>query len=56
MKARKLNYKVKRIRLSFKDRIFESAKGGGTIYGKIKLTFFLRVILQITVQIPTLTG
>ncbi len=39
LKARKLNYKVKRIRLSFKDRIFESAKGGGTIYGKIKLTF-----------------
>ncbi len=39
LKARKLNYRIIRIKLSFKDRIFESAKGGGTIYGKIKLTF-----------------
>lgn len=39
LKARKLSYRIIRIKLSFKDRVFESAKGGGTIYGKIKLTY-----------------
>jgi glycosyltransferase involved in cell wall biosynthesis len=39
LKARKLSCRIIRIKLSFKDRVFESAKGGGTIYGKIKLTY-----------------
>ena len=39
LKAIRLNYRIIRIKLNFKDRIFESAKGGGTIYGKIKLSF-----------------
>ena len=39
LKAKKLNYRIVRIKLDFKDRIYESAKGGGTFYGKIKLSF-----------------
>tara|TARA_X000001036_G_scaffold435307_1_gene476308 strand:+ start:459 stop:1175 length:717 start_codon:yes stop_codon:yes gene_type:complete len=38
LKAMKLNYKIFRVKLSFKDRVFESAKGGGTLYGKVKLS------------------
>lgn len=39
LKAKKLNYRIVRIKLDYKDRIYESAKGGGTFYGKIKLSF-----------------
>jgi glycosyltransferase involved in cell wall biosynthesis len=38
LKAKKLNYEILRINLNFKDRVFESAKGGGTLYGKFKLS------------------
>lgn len=38
LKASKLKYKILRMDISFKNRIFESAKGGGTFLGKIKLS------------------
>lgn len=38
LKAKRLNYKIFRINLNFKDRVFESAKGGGTLFGKLKLS------------------
>ena len=38
LKASKLKYKIVRMDINFKNRIFESAKGGGTFLGKIKLS------------------
>jgi len=38
LKASKLKYKITRMDINFKNRIFESAKGGGTFIGKIKLS------------------
>ena len=38
LEASKLKYKILRMDISFKNRIFESAKGGETLLGKIKLS------------------